>query len=262
MAFPDRLPVSVRLSKMAALALAALFALSASAFAAEWQIVKLSGDVRIHQESVRWASLDPRQALKAGDTIWTGVNGRVMIQSADGRVVVNPRSMVMIPSQRLPGNINVIFHGFGTVEAIVEKRQNHHFSIQGKYMAAVVKGTRFTVSGNNDHTRLDVSEGLVQAVDIATGETADVPAGQSWVVGRVAGGGAAGKGGTKAGPAGPSGGGSSGGGNGKGNNGNGQGNGGGNGTGNEGNGGGGNGGGNGGGGGRGGGDDDGGDDDD
>jgi len=248
MAFPARLPA------MAALALSALLALSASAFAAEWQIVKLSGDVRIHQESVRWASLDPRQALHSGDTIWTGANGRVMIQSADGRVVVNPRSMVMIPSQRLPGNISVIFHGFGTVEAIVEKRKDHHFSIQGKYMAAVVKGTRFTVSGDNDHTRLDVSEGLVQAVDIATGATADVPAGQSWVVGRVAGGGAAGKGGTRAGPAGPSG--FSSGGNGKGNSGNGKGNGGGNGTGNEGNGGGGGNGGGNGGGGRGGGDDD------
>jgi hypothetical protein len=248
MAFPARLPVPVRFSVMTALMVSMFLALSATALSAEWKIVKLSGDVRIHQESVRWVSLDPRRALHSGDTIWTGSNGRVMIQSDDGRVVVNPRSMVMIPNRRLPGNISVIFHGFGTVEATVEKRRNHHFSIQGKYMAAVVKGTRFTVSGDNDHTRLDVHEGLVQAVDIATGESADVPAGQSWVVSRAAGGGTSatsGKGGTTSGPAGPSGGsGSSGGGNGgggggNGNNGNGQGGGGGNGTGNEGNGGGG-----------------------
>lgn len=240
MAYLVRLSAPLRLSAIASLALSALFALSASAFAVEWSIVKMSGDVRIHKESVRWASLNPDQALHAGDTIWTGSNGRVMIESVDGRVIVQPRSMVMIPNQPLPGGLNVIFHGFGTVEAIVEKRQQRHFSIQGKYMAAVVKGTRFAVSGNADHTRLDVSEGLVEAIDVATGESVDVAAGQSWVVSRVAGGGSSGTGGgagTQAGPGGPSGSaGSSGGGNGKGNNGNGNGNGGGNGTGNEGNG--------------------------
>ena len=162
-----------------------------------------------------------------------------MISSEDGNVLVNPHSMVMIPKQALSSNMNVIFHGFGTVEAVVEKRKQHHFSIQSKYLAAVVKGTRFTVSGDDDQTRLDVEEGLVQAIDLATGEATDVPAGRFLIVQRVA------QAGPKSGPksgttvrggvtavepgtATP--------GNGNGNKGNGAGNGGGNGTGNEGNG--------------------------
>ena len=215
-----------------------ILGLSASAFAADWRIVRMSGDVRIHRESAQWVSLNPKQDLDPGDAIWTGKNGRVMISSEDGHILVNPHSMVMIPRQALSSNMNVIFHGFGTVEAVVEKRKHHHFSIQSKYLAAVVKGTRFTVSGDDDQTRLDVEEGLVQAIDIATGKATDVPAGRFLVVARNAqagaGGGTTVSGGVSTGKPGSAAAGTPG--NGKGNKGNGAGNGGGNGTGNEGNG--------------------------
>jgi hypothetical protein len=225
----------IRLSTLSAFLVLALLG-SGAAFAAEWRIDRMSGDVRVHSQSAQWVSLNPKQDLAPGDAIWTGRNGRVMISSEDGTILVSPRSMVKIPSQDLPGNMNVVFHGFGTVEAIVDKREHHHFSIQGKYMAAVVKGTRFTVSGDEDGTRLDVSEGLVQAIDIATGKATDVPAGRFLVVARNteagSGGGTTVTGGVSTGKPGAS----SASGNGKGNKGNGKGNGGGNGTGNEGNG--------------------------
>ena len=196
----------------------------------------MSGDVRILQETAQWASLNPKHDLDPGDTIWTGKNGRVMISSDDGNILVNPRSMVMIPKQALSSNMSVIFHGFGTVEAVVEKRKHHHFSIQSKYLAAVVKGTRFTVSGDDDQTRLDVEEGLVQAIDLATGEATDVPAGRFLIVQRAAEAGTKSgttvRGGVSAATPGTPGAGTPG--NAKGNKGNGAGKGGGNGTGNEG----------------------------
>lgn len=237
---------------LAVLVLLAMALAPAGAAAADWTIARISGDVRVHRNgaspSAEWVSLrpglNPNHALAPGDAIWTGRNGRVMLAAADGRIIVSPRSMVMIPAQDLPGNLTVIFHGFGTVEAAVEKRRRHHFSVQSIYMAAVVKGTRFTVSGDDAATRLDVAEGLVQAIDLATGRATDVPAGRFLVIagnrragpgGTNAGGGTTVTGGVSTGSP-PAGGLGAPAGNGKGNKGNGRGNGGGNGTGNEGNG--------------------------
>ncbi len=148
------------------------------AAAAEWQIVRMSGDVRIFSGNVTWVSLKPDRQLNPGDAIWTGHNGRVMLSSADGRVLLNPRSLVKIPSQRLPGNYTVLFQSMGTVEADVEKRNERHFSIRSPYLAAVVKGTKFSIEIDDEKTRLSVTEGVVEATDNQTGQSLNVSAGQ------------------------------------------------------------------------------------
>ncbi len=223
--------LSTRLAAKFTLGILTAFAWTAAAFAADWQITRLSGDVRVHRTSATWVSLNANQNLNPGDAIWTGRNGRVMISSEDGYILIRPRSMVKIPRQGLPGNMNVIFHGFGTVEAVVEKRQNHHFSVQSNYLAAVVKGTRFSVSGDDQQSRLDVEEGVVQAIDLATGQATDILAGQFLIVRNTTDTGT-GSGGTKTGKPSVTTKGTTG--NGKGNKGIGVGNGGGNGTGSEG----------------------------
>jgi ferric-dicitrate binding protein FerR (iron transport regulator) len=146
--------------------------------AAEWRIAKMSGDVRIFQDNVTWVSLNSDRTIKPGDSIWTGHNGRVMLTSEDGRVLLKPRSLVKIPEQYLPENQTVLFQSMGTVEAEVEKRDFQHFSIQSPYLAAVVKGTKFSLEIKDGETRLDVQEGLVEATDTETGQMVAVAAGQ------------------------------------------------------------------------------------
>ena len=154
----------------------ALPLLSASAEAAEWWIERMSGNVQIH-DGTSWVALDEGRSLNAGDSIWTGRNGRILLMNGQGSVLLAPKSLVKIPAQTLPRNFSVLFQTHGTVSAEVDKRRTRHFSIQTPYLAAVVKGTEFEVEIKKKQTSVSVSEGLVGVVDIDTGDTVDVPAG-------------------------------------------------------------------------------------
>jgi len=150
--------------------------LTASAGATEWSIERMSGNVQIH-DGESWVRLDQDRVLNAGDSIWTGRNGRIHLMNDQGSVLLAPRSLVKIPAQALPNNFSVLFQTHGTVSAEVDKRRKRHFSIQTPYLAAVVKGTEFDVEIKKNRTRVAVSEGMVGVVDVDTGETVDVPAG-------------------------------------------------------------------------------------
>jgi len=154
----------------------ALPLLTASAEAADWWIERMSGNVQIH-DGESWIRLDADRELNAGDSIWTGRNGRIHLMNDQGSVLLAPRSLVKIPAQALPNNFSVLFQTHGTVSANVDKRRTRHFSIQTPYLAAIVKGTEFDVEIERRQTNVSVSEGLVGVVDIDTGETVDVPAG-------------------------------------------------------------------------------------
>ncbi len=156
----------------------ALPLLTASAEAAEWRIERMSGNVQIH-DGESWVALDPGRALNAGDSIWTGRNGRILLMNDQGSVLLAPKSLVKIPAQALPNSFSVLFQTHGTVSAKVNKRRKRHFSIQTPYLAAVVKGADFDVEIEKKQTRVAVSEGLVGVVDIDTGEQFDVAAGDT-----------------------------------------------------------------------------------
>jgi len=158
--------------------LISMLVLTGVSVAAEWRIERMSGDVRIFHENVTWVSLSREREIKPGDSIWTGHNGRVMLTSEGNRVLLKPRSLVKVPQQDLPRNSTVLFQSMGTVEADVDKRERQHFSIQSPYLAAVVKGTKFSIEIKDGKTRLDVREGLVEATDMETGQVVAVAAGQ------------------------------------------------------------------------------------
>ena len=179
------------ISKILAAVLAGVLALpllAASAEAAQWWIERMSGNVQIH-DGESWIRLDADRELNAGDSIWTGRNGRIHLMNDQGSVLLAPRSLVKIPAQALPNNFSVLFQTHGTVSANVDKRRTRHFSIQTPYLAAIVKGTEFDVEIERRQTNVSVSEGLVGVVDIDTGETVDVPAGSEVSTAAKAGGG-------------------------------------------------------------------------
>jgi lipoprotein-anchoring transpeptidase ErfK/SrfK len=150
--------------------------LTATTQAAQWSIERMSGNVQIH-DGESWVKLDQDRELKAGDSIWTGRNGRILLKNDQGSVLLAPKSLVKIPAQALPSNFSVLFQTHGKVSAEVDKRRKRHFSIQTPDLVAVVKGADFDVEIEKKQTRVAVSEGLVGVVDIDTGEQIDVVAG-------------------------------------------------------------------------------------
>ena len=120
----------------------------------------MSGNVQIH-DGESWVALDAGRELNAGDSIWTGRNGRILLMNDQGSVLLAPKSLVKIPAQALPNSFSVLFQTHGTVSAEVDKRRKRYFSIQTPYLAAVVKGTEFDVEIEKKQTRVSVSKGLV-----------------------------------------------------------------------------------------------------
>jgi hypothetical protein len=61
----------------------------------------------------------------------------------------------------------------------VEKRNVKHFEVETPYLAAVVKGTQFSVTVSATGTRVDVRRGQVEVSDFKSGQIAQVMPGQT-----------------------------------------------------------------------------------
>jgi hypothetical protein len=67
----------------------------------------------------------------------------------------------------------------GSILLEVEKRNVKHFEVETPYLAAVVKGTQFSVTVNAQNTTVDVKRGQVEVSDFKSGQIALVLPGQS-----------------------------------------------------------------------------------
>jgi uncharacterized membrane protein YgcG len=150
---------------------------------AAWTIARSSGTVWIGSDGVQKTSLPPNGVLPEGATVTTGSNGRVLLTRNKEVMTIGPKTIVTIPADSLFGFTTVIQQA-GQVEFDVEKRNVRHFSVRTPYLAAVVKGTHFTVQINGKGASVSVERGLVgvtnasdgQSLDVAPGQTASVPA--------------------------------------------------------------------------------------
>ena len=66
----------------------------------------------------------------------------------------------------------------GEINLEIEKRQRPHTTVQTPFLAAVVKGTRFTVKVGKTNAAVSVNRGLVQVTSFRSGERSDLGAGQ------------------------------------------------------------------------------------
>jgi hypothetical protein len=172
-------------------ALAMVLIGSSGALAADdgvWSVSKSSGDVWITTTGASPASLTPDDTLKPGDTIRTGRNGRVLLVRGEETILIAPNSVIGLPTEKKDGLSTTILQQAGSILLEVEKRNVKHFEVETPYLAAVVKGTQFSVTVNAGNTRVDVSRGQVEVADFKSGQIAQVMPGQtatSFVNGKV-----------------------------------------------------------------------------
>jgi hypothetical protein len=155
---------------------------SSSALAADdgvWSVSKSSGDVWIATIGAAPASLTQEDTLKPGDTIRTGRNGRVLLVRGEETILIAPNSVVGLPTGKKDGLSTTILQQAGSILLEVEKRNVKHFEVETPYLAAVVKGTQFSVTVNAGNTRVDVSRGQVEVADFKSGQIAQVLPGQA-----------------------------------------------------------------------------------
>jgi hypothetical protein len=140
-----------------------LFAASATALAAPppWKVSEATGDVRLVQNG-RITTAVKGALLSSGSTIATGANARAVLVRGEEYVIVSPRTQLRVPADAAPNKIMQLIEDFGTAVFKINKKSTPHFGVQTPYLAAVVKGTTFTVTTGPEGASVQVTEGAVQ----------------------------------------------------------------------------------------------------
>jgi FecR-like protein len=146
---------------------------------ATWRVTKSSGQVWMTTTGVQEASLTNEAALKPGDTIRTGANGRVLLTRGEASMLIAPNSVIALPAEQKDGLSTTIYEQAGSVLVHADKRNFKHFQVETPYLAAVVKGTQFRVTLDKRGANVAVLGGQVEVTDFKTGQNALVLPGQA-----------------------------------------------------------------------------------
>src|SRR6185369_6927001 len=144
-----------------------------------WSVSKSSGEVWLAANGAQPVSLTQEGTLRVGDTIRTGRNGRVLLVRGAETILISPNSVVGLPAEKKEGLSTTIIQQAGSILLEVEKRNVKHFEVETPYLAAVVKGTQFSVTVNAGSTRVGVLRGQVEVSDFKTEQIAQVMPGQA-----------------------------------------------------------------------------------
>ncbi|MGO4511490.1 FecR domain-containing protein [Bradyrhizobium sp. 2TAF36] len=144
-----------------------------------WSVSKSSGEVWLAANGAQPVSLTQEGTLRAGDTIRTGRNGRVLLVRGEESILISPNSVVGLPAEKKEGLSTTIIQQAGSILLEVEKRNVKHFEVETPYLAAVVKGTQFSVTVNASSTKVGVLRGQVEVSDFKSGQIAQVMPGQA-----------------------------------------------------------------------------------
>ena len=154
---------------LAVIAFALAFATPAGA-SDGWRIVESAGAVKAGGSGVTPVAVSSNQTLPADSWVETAATGRAVLVRGAESIAVGPNSRVQLPSLEVNGNTQVL-QTLGSALYQIGKQQKPHFQVDTPYLAAVVKGTTFTVTVEQTASAVQVTEGLVE---VATPDHADV----------------------------------------------------------------------------------------
>lgn len=141
----------------------------ASGASAAWIVSQKSGEVRVFHPGMQPASLEVSASLEPGDVIATGPTGRAMLTRGSDYVVVAPGSRLLLPAEARDSGFTQLVQQLGTMLYKVHHTGLPHFAVQTPMLAAVVKGTSFTVIVDQDRAAVQVTDGIVE-VSSAVGQ--------------------------------------------------------------------------------------------
>lgn len=150
---------------------------STPALAQDWIAERLRGQVE-QLEHGNWTALLRGDAVPDGRKIRTGGNGRVDLVRGQESIALGPNTLIAVRDASGQKMTSVI-QSSGVVTVTAERRNVQHFSVQTPVLAAVVKGTQFTVTHSNGLSRVNVDRGVVQVQDNAHDMVVDVTPGQA-----------------------------------------------------------------------------------
>ena len=176
----------MRIKAIALAILAPLWSQSALANAPEWEVRDATGQVHILNgsdriEASRGATLGP------GASVETGAEGRAVLARGSEVVFVSPQTRLTVPTAEQARGLVRIIQDLGRATYMIARKAQSHFAVGTPLLAAVVKGSVFTVAVDSARVSVSVREGQVEVSSprsgipqiIATGMTASVTAASS-----------------------------------------------------------------------------------
>lgn len=169
----------------AVLASALVYAAAAGAANAGdgWRIVESAGAVKVGGAAFLPVAVTRNQVLPSDSWIETAASGRVVLMRGAESIAVGPNSRVYLPDEEVNGNTQVL-QTLGSALYQIGKQKAPHFQVDTPYLAAVVKGTTFTVNVGERTTSVDVTEGVVEVATPDRGDVEYVRAGFTGLVSR------------------------------------------------------------------------------
>ena len=154
-------------------------ATAAGAAAEMWRVNQKSGDVRVIRNRLQPAAARVDAALSPGDVVMTGATGRATLTRGGDYIVLAPSSRLLLPANTQQNGWTSLIQEMGTMLFKVRSTGKPHFRVDAPMLAAVVKGTTFTVIVGPDRSAVQVIEGAVEVSAVQGGMSRLVEGGKT-----------------------------------------------------------------------------------
>ncbi|MGV8921667.1 MAG: FecR domain-containing protein [Pseudomonas sp.] len=165
----------MRNSFVAAITVTMTMALGLStAIADDWTAVRLRGGV-FALENGAWTQLLRGSVVPDDRVIKSAPDGRITLVRGAETIELGPDTTAQIADQ---SGFTTVYNHEGTVGVDAEARNVQHFAVQTPFLAAVVKGTAFTVQTSPAASTVTVARGTVEVDDEQNDTSVSVSAGE------------------------------------------------------------------------------------
>jgi hypothetical protein len=149
-----------------------------------WRVSQSAGDVSVTTGDDLRMAATPRLALSEGTRLATGANARAVIYRGQEQITLQPLSQLVL-TRTSPRETKVL-QATGTALYTIGKKAAPHFQVDTPTLAAVVKGTSFSVAVNRTRSDVSVTEGAVQVATLVGGAVTLIRSGMSATVSAAA----------------------------------------------------------------------------
>lgn len=156
--------------------LAVLLSGSAPALADDWAVVKLRGTVQQLIDGA-WTPVARGDLIPDERLVRTLADGHADLQRGAEVVTLGADTQLQIHDKQ-EVRYTTVQQDFGTVEVEAQVENVPHFEVETKFLAAVVKGTHFTVTASDLGASVAVERGQVEVQSAASKRKTTVTIGQ------------------------------------------------------------------------------------
>ena len=140
----------------------------------DWTAVRLRGGV-FALENGAWTQLVRGSVVPDDRVIKSAPGGRITLVRGAETIELGPDTTAQISDK---SGFTTVYNHEGTVGIDAEARNVQHFAVQTPFLAAVVKGTAFTVQSNARASTVSVARGTVAVADTQSSTSVNVEAGE------------------------------------------------------------------------------------